>query len=214
MIADAALIGHLREEWLTLDATYGLGVFWKKWRPEHLVRQDLDATKAPDGVVDFRCLPYPDDTFDAVMFDPPYKLNGQPDPLVDDRYGVGVPTRWQDRMALCTEGIIEQARVLKVGGNLLVKCQDQVCSGRIRWQTDIFSATAFSRGCVKIDEMMLLGKGRKQPETRPHVACGAMGCSAAGCIAGRVEVVQRHAAYRPSTLLIFTKQQMSRKAQG
>jgi hypothetical protein len=204
MIAGAARLGYLRPEWLTLDATYGKGIFWKHFRPERLIRQDLNPTKAPDGVVDFRKLPYADNIFDAVVFDPPYALNGTPAMKeFDESYGIDVPTRWQDRMGLMTDGLVEQIRVTKVGGYILAKCQDQVCSGKIRWQTDVLTNLADVWGCEKVDEMILLGKGRPQPKTRPHKTCGGKGCD--GCDGGQIEVIQQHAAYRPSTLLIFRR---------
>ena len=39
--ATSATLGYLRPEWTTLDATYGLGRFWKLWRPEVLIGNDL-----------------------------------------------------------------------------------------------------------------------------------------------------------------------------
>jgi hypothetical protein len=203
LIAGVAQLGHLKSDWLTLDPTYGEGVFWKLFRPKRLIRHDTVAHKAPDGVVDFRCLPYRDETFDAVVFDPPYKLNGRPDPEVDERYGVHILARWQDRIQMCLDGLAEQVRVTKKGGRVLMKCQDQVCSGKVRWQTDIFTQAAWMWGCEKVDEMLLLGHGRPQPATRPHKTCGGRGCD--GCEDGCIEVKQQHAAYRPSTLLVFRR---------
>ncbi len=102
-----------------------------------LIRSDLDPAKSPDapGGLDFTDLPYSDREFDAVVFDPPYKLNGTPSDTdgADERFGVHTPTRWQDRMALIRAGARECARVSS--RMLLVKCQDQVVSSVIRWQT-------------------------------------------------------------------------------
>src|SRR5688572_16542597 len=92
LIEAAAKLGYLKREWVTLDPTYGNGTFWKLWRPEALYCHDLAWTG-----MDFTNLTYQDSHFDAVVFDPPYKLNGTPTPGVDTRYGVQVPTRWQDR---------------------------------------------------------------------------------------------------------------------
>lgn len=160
LIADCARLGYLRKEWLTLDPTYGLGTFWNEWRPDHLTTCDLDPHKG-DWTRDFTDMPWGDRSFDAVVFDPPYKLNGTPDATIDSRYGVDTPTRWQDRMALCKQGIRECARVLG-DGYLLVKCQDQVCSGKIRWQTTEFTEVAEFAGLGLVDRFDFLSY-RPQP---------------------------------------------------
>lgn len=134
LIADCARLGYLRTEWTTLDPTYGYGTFWNQWKPDTLVACDLDPAKSPIGCsVDFTILDWPDRHFDAVVFDPPYKLNGTPTDAVDERFGVHQPTSWRDRMALIRAGALECARV--ADRMLLVKCQDQVVSSVIRWQT-------------------------------------------------------------------------------
>jgi hypothetical protein len=77
-------------------------------------------------------MPFDDQSFDVVVFDPPYKLNGKPDPDVDTRYGVDERVRWQDRWDLIYEGLVECCRVAK--RRVLCKVQAQVCSGKVRWE--------------------------------------------------------------------------------
>ena len=168
LIADCARLGYLRKEWRTLDCTYGLGTFWKEWEPLELHATDLDPSKSPTGEsVDFTALPYADRFFDAVVFDPPYKLNGTPDEAVDGRYGVHEVASWQDRMELMHLGLNECLRVLG-DGYLLAKCQDQVCSGRVRWQTYEMTRWAAEKGCGLVDRFDLLSY-RPQPEGRRQV---------------------------------------------
>lgn len=168
MIADCARLGYLRKDWVTLDPTYGHGTFWKTWQPTVLVALDLDPAKSIDLTsADFTDLPFEDQSFDAVVFDPPYKLNGRPDPVIDQRYGIHEPTRWQDRMALVRTGIAECARVLG-DGYLLVKCMDQVCSGRMRWQTDEFTKHAEQCGLGKVDRLDFPSH-RPQPKGRRQI---------------------------------------------
>lgn len=107
-------------------------------------------------------MPWEDGTFEQIVFDPPYKLNGTPDEVVDGRYGVDTPTRWQDRMQVCKDGIDEMCRLLAPRGFLLIKCQDQVCSGKVRWQSREFAERAEAHGLEHHDSLLFLG-GREQP---------------------------------------------------
>lgn len=180
LIADVAQLGYLRKSDLVLDPTYGRGRWWTKWRPDRLVT--LDKRPGAELVGDFQQLPFPADAFDAVAFDPPYKLNGTPSGDVDARYGVDEPARWQDRHALIRAGLDECARVLRPGGVLLLKCQDQVSSGPVRWQTFEFTFYAGGLGLLLVEKFDSLG-GRPQPRGRRQV----------------------HARRNTSTLLIFEK---------
>jgi len=187
LIADIATLGYLDGK--VLDVTYGLGTFWKVWQPDDLTGCDLDPYKSqwpnddygPQSV-DFTHLPFerPFDHFDAVVFDPPYKLNGTPDEA-EARYGTHEITRWQDRMSLIEAGVVECCRVSS--RYVLVKCQDQVCSGQIRWQTILVTDTAAMNGFGLVERFDMLGTGRPQPEGRSQV----------------------HARNRPSTLLVFER---------
>jgi len=210
LIAAVARLGYLRREHRILDATFGKGVWWKVWWPDVLVAHDLDPAKAPDGPVDFTDLPYDDGEFDAVTLDGPYKLNGRPTHSVDEPYGVHLPTRWQDRMELIRRGIVECARVTRPGGVLLVKCQDQVVSGAVRFQTVDFANVGEAAGCTLVDRLDYLSY-RPQPATRPCGPCGGLGVTGdlgrCGACDGDGEVVTRqiHARRNASTLLVFRK---------
>lgn len=187
LIADCARLGYLRKEWRTLDPTYGYGTFWNAWRPNTLFGTDLDPEKTmptlrkmyPEGV-DFTDLPWSEAFFDAVVFDPPYKLNGTPTEMVDERYGVHKVATWRDRMKLIEDGLTECSRVLKAGGYLLLKCQDQVCSGKIRWQTIEFTIHARTLGLGLVDRFDFLSYRAQPAGTR-----------------------QVHARRNASTLLVF-----------
>lgn len=187
LIEQCAALGYLTDDMVTLDPTYGLGRFWTRWRPAALEASDLDQAKSPIGrSVDFTNLPWSDSEFDAVVFDPPYKLNGTSTATgaatCDADYGVSHYQSWQDRMQLCIDGINEAHRVLKPGGMLLVKCQDQVCSGKVRWQTIEFTNHAVGLGSRLVDQLHL-------PSYRPQPA-------------GRRQV---HARRNYSTLLVLRK---------
>ena len=173
LIADCFTLGYLHDGDRVLDPTFGLGRFWSANRPVELVGCDVNVERSPIGYsIDFRSLPWPDGDFDAVVFDPPYKLNGTPSqggPATSDAdYGADTYTRWQDRHAVILAGITECVRVLRTNGYLLVKCQDQVSSGKVRWQTRIFADHAESVGCELVDMLHLVG-GIPQPTGRRQV---------------------------------------------
>ena len=182
LIADVAALGWLRDDHTVLDVTYGHGRFWTKYRPPLLTGVDLNPTKSALGPIDFRHLPFRDDAFDVVVFDPPYKLSGRPAlGDFDEAYGIEEYKRWQDRMQLIHDGAWEAARVARV--SVLVKCQDQVVSGKMRWQTDVITDLMDDAGFRKADRFDYPTRGRDQP-------------------AGRT---QRHARHEHSQLLVFTR---------
>lgn len=181
LIADVVKLHH--PGGYVLDATYGRGGWWKQWRPLQLVTNDLNRETAAQFHYDFRDLPWDDEEFYAVAFDPPYKLNGTPAlGDFDDRYGIGQPTSWQDRMEAIAVGARECARVAST--LLYVKCQDQVVGGRIRWQTLMVANELAMYGWLLVDRFDMLGGGRPQPPGRRQI----------------------HAHGRPSTLLVFEKE--------
>jgi hypothetical protein len=182
LIEDVARLGYICPDDIVVDATYGLGRFWTRWAPHHLIAHDLDPTKG-DGV-DLRDLPHPDASVDVVVLDPPYKLNGTPAlGEFDARYGVDTKVPWVDRLRLQLDGITEASRVLRRGGRLLLKTQDQVVSRRIRWFSIDCTNHARTVGLDLVDRFDMLGGGRPQPEGRR----------------------QEHAQHRPSSLLVFRK---------
>jgi hypothetical protein len=169
LMVDCQKLGYL--EGLVFDATYGKGRFWRDvtfdWKIE-LMTNDLNRDRDTDYHVDFRKTGFPVGTFDTVVFDPPYKLNGTSTgtgpATSDDSYGVGGEYRSvDDKHMLIKDGIVECARISR--RFLLVKCMDQVCSGRKYWQTHIFTRTAERVGFELVDMLHVQGY-RKQPEGR------------------------------------------------
>lgn len=146
---DLGYLDDIHEIW---DCTYGNGAFWNLWEPLKLLGTDLSPTLTPSVPVDFTDSGFADRQFYSVVFDPPYKLNGTPDVVVDLPYGVHVATRWQDRLDLIRRGMVECARVLG-DGYLLVKCMDQVSSGKVRWQTTLIIEWAEVEGLSLVDRL-------------------------------------------------------------
>jgi hypothetical protein len=212
-IVDCVKLGYLHADMVTLDPTYGEGAFWRRWRPRHLVACDLNPAKSPLGhPIDFTELPWPR-CFDAVIFDPPYKLNGTGGSHVSDaRFGVDTAVPWKARYRLIEDGIREAARVLVPGGTLLIKCQSQVASGSVRWQDMDFATVAAQAGCPMIDSL-LVPNHVEQPPARGCRRCRRTGhetirvnpvCSSCHG-AGWITPDQVHARRNYSTLLICRK---------
>lgn len=170
MFAAIATLGYL--DGTVLDATYGEGTFWRDFRPELLVTNDL--YKAADTGFDYRAMRWcgnrhlPDGWADVVVFDPPYKLSGTPAlGEFDYRYGIAVRMSRDERLADIRAGALECYRVC--GRILIVKCQDQVEGGRVRWQTDLITRAIEEAGGRKVDRFDLHYTPRPQPPGRRQI---------------------------------------------
>lgn len=71
----------------------------------------------PDITADFTDLPYPDDTFSLVVFDPPHIPQDVPSGRIVKRYG-HLSGDWH---GMLRGGFLECFRVLKPGGTLIFK---------------------------------------------------------------------------------------------
>jgi len=211
LIADVARLGYLTADRLTLDPTYGRGLWWKKWKPDELVAHDLRV----DGT-DFRALPYPDDTFEAIAFDPPYvsvggrKTTGIGD--LHDRFGLtDAPTSPAGVQELIDDGLVEMHRVAIPGAFVLVKCQDYVSSGRLWPGTHLTLSKALELGFELVDRFEHVAGVRPQPTGRSR-ACttcrDGRPCELEECSDGRIPTRQQHARRNVSTLFVLR----SRKA--
>ena len=191
LMRDVNLLGYLERGDYTLDATYEWGRFWKLWRPENMVTNDLNPECPTDHHWDFTNLPVDNGVFDATVLDGPYKLNGTSTgkgaSALDKRYGVAVPAHWRDRHRLINAGIQECVRVTRTGGMVFVKCQDSVCLTKVRWQTREFAGTAEDAGCRLVDMLHVYGS-RKQPRD------------------GTPEQSQDHSRRNYSSLLVLRKE--------
>jgi len=132
-----------------LDLTYGRGVFWRNIPDDRYVvtKNDIEDGRGSTSY-DFRELPAAwNESFDAVILDPPYLYTGGFATLRDsiDR---GYRNRERARSGIhgvaavhqmYAQAYIEAYRVLKRGGFLIVKCMDQVMSGKQTWMhTELF----------------------------------------------------------------------------
>lgn len=74
-------------------------------------------TVAPDVMADFRALPFPDESFWHIVFDPPHLRNVGDTAWMAKKYGK-LPKEWKQYIH---DGFIECWRVLKTNGTLIFK---------------------------------------------------------------------------------------------
>lgn len=167
-IADCRTLGYLDDDHSVLDLTYGLGRFWKHYRPARLVANDIDPRRDADLRIDWTtpealALLQELGDWDDIAFDPPYKLNGTSAHPSDDGYGVTGRVTELDRMTAIARGTHCALRLAR--RHVLVKVQDQVVSGRKVWQTHLVVAFADELGARLIDQLHVQSY-RPQPAGR------------------------------------------------
>lgn len=189
LILDCHRLGYLEDNWLTLDPTFGMGTWWKLWKPAKLACHDKDLDRT-----DFRKLDYPDGHFDAIAYDPPYcakggrKTSGIKE--MDDRYGQddapATPALVQE---LINDGLTEMFRLVRPRGFVLCKSMDYVSSGKL-WEGAFFTQQhARSLGFQTFDVLQHVGTGGPQPPRKRQV----------------------HAAHNSSTLFVFRKPRFTKR---
>ena len=118
-----------------LDACCGSRMFWfDKNNPNALYADNRDLETVlcdgrlleikPDIHMDFRDMPFDDDTFNLVVFDPPHLINAGKKSWLRQKYGVLPKNEWGNYLK---QGFDECMRVLKPDGVLVFKwSEDQI----------------------------------------------------------------------------------------
>lgn len=115
-----------------LDACCGSRMFWfDKQNPDVTfmdIRQEYEELPSghiinvnPDIVADFRNMPFDDNTYDMVVFDPPYLLHAGKNSWLAKKYG-RLDNNWQEDIK---QGFSECMRVLKPNGSLIFKWNEE-----------------------------------------------------------------------------------------
>ena len=166
LLATAAKL-FLHDGMRVADVTYGKGIFWRKIDTSRFwfIGSDIRDVAGVQVQCDFRCLPYADACFDALVLDPPY-LHSPPAHAPACRaasYANAETTGGllhADIMRLYAEGMGEAARVLKPRGFLFVKCKDQVQQGKNRWAHTEIKDIAAGLGFTAVDMLILVPASR------------------------------------------------------
>ncbi|EGO63572.1 class I SAM-dependent methyltransferase [Acetonema longum] len=115
-----------------LDACCGSRMFWFDRAEPHTVyvdnRETIDTLcdgrqliVKPDIIADFRNLPFPDNSFYLVVFDPPHLIRGGEKGWMVKKYGK-LTGNWRDDIKT---GFSECMRVLKPNGTLIFKWNEE-----------------------------------------------------------------------------------------
>lgn len=114
-----------------LDACCGSRMFWfDKHHPDTVYMDNRELSVVlcdgrvlnvkPDVIADFRSMPFADETFYLIVFDPPHLVKAGEDSWLAKKYGL-LETNWKDDIR---QGFIECMRVLKPNGTLIFKWND------------------------------------------------------------------------------------------
>lgn len=118
-----------------LDACCGSRMFWfDKQNPNVIfmdIRKQYEELNSghvvdinPNVIGDFRDMPFEDESFYHVVFDPPHLLKAGENSWLVKKYGKLNPETWKEDLAL---GFKECFRVLKTNGTLVFKWnEDQI----------------------------------------------------------------------------------------
>jgi hypothetical protein len=174
-----------------IDMTFANGVFWKKVDTSKydLVTNDLFNPKAANHE-DFRHLSFPDKSFDAVVLDPPYmRTNNKAGVMAGNYNNQTINLRTHDAIiSLYREGYEEAKRLLKDDGILIVKCQDEIESGKPRWShIELMTHEGF-----RADDIFVLIRN-------------------GGVLIGRCQERQQHARKNHSYFLVLVKSEDNKR---
>ena len=163
---DKTALAKYSKEWLVknnkhiLDCCCGSRMFWFNRQNPNAIFTDIrtedktlcDGRKLkvePDIIADFRDLPFEDNSFKMVVFDPPHLKSLGKNSWLAAKYGRLLPT-WEDDIKA---GFDEAYRVLDVGGTLIFKWnEDQIKMSKILsviGKEPLFGHTTNRKGTTK-----------------------------------------------------------------
>jgi SAM-dependent methyltransferase len=146
-----------------LDATVNQGRFWRgSSRP--VIGMDVDPGYRPDVVGDNTDMPFPEEDFDVVVYDPPHIPNQGKDKTKDfnRRFGLVLRSSKENGYTLAhtfPPFLREAYRVLRSEGILLCKIADYVHHHRYQWAHVELVVAARAAGFMPCDCIVKIRKG-------------------------------------------------------
>lgn len=117
-----------------LDCTYNKGRMWKGL-PYKPLRMDISNEYEVDVVADFRDMPFKDESFDVMVFDPPHLPVAAGDGTIYTKYNVHKHDSKGDNISDMFVPFLKEAkRVLKPNGVIFAKIADLVHNHKYQWQ--------------------------------------------------------------------------------
>lgn len=140
-VIPSLLAVHAMPNPIILDATYNRGVMWKGTGVEPHKKLDLDPQTEDTDRGDFMSMPYDDESFDVVAFDPPHLPTHAASPgssgIERKQYGITEQGEWRSGDNIApgfVPFLVEAKRVLHPNGIVIAKIADLVHNHRYQWQ--------------------------------------------------------------------------------
>jgi SAM-dependent methyltransferase len=146
-----------------LDATVNGGRFWKGSK-RRVIGIDVDARHKPTFVADNTAMPFRDESFDVVVYDPPHIPNQGKDKSKDfnTRFGLVLRSSKENHYTFShtfPPFVKEANRVLKPEGILLCKLTDYIHHHRYQWAHIDFIIAAREAKLTACDCIIKIRKG-------------------------------------------------------
>ena len=120
---------YIKDDDIICDITFGKGAFWKGLNKRVF---GSDIRGKCEILADFKNLPYKSGVVDVVVFDPPYMHGGKTVKKSINSCYHNENTSHESVIRNYCYGILESERILKKHGRIMVKCQDEIESGKQR----------------------------------------------------------------------------------
>lgn len=147
-----------------LDCTYSKGVFWKNL-PQPRFKSDLIPKRKDIIKASSDDLPFDNEKFESIMFDPPFVIAGEN--YKDVKEGSSIIAKrfegyknFKDLKQHYYGTLKEAFRILKKNGILVLKCQDVVSSGKNHFTHCMVMQMAIEIGFYPKDMFVLMAKNR------------------------------------------------------